>query len=107
MAQMIVYLLPVFVLGIVSYLILYLSSLLAQGQTEGFLGFIPILSLTPAVDCFFIFVIKAVYFGGMVLCSLFRSSNHIIVTLDILVLFSFLMLLLFQRLKEPGYSPAV
>lgn len=102
--QFITHIIPVITAGIIAYFTYYLSILLMSSSAGAFQDLKWLLEVTPALNTFFVFISKAAYLLGIILCAFGRTSNHIVISLDILYLVSFLMLILFHTLKQPNNS---
>jgi hypothetical protein len=83
----------------VLYLTCLLGRILMGGGFSVPLIFCSIYDKTPGLNEFFLFVLRSVYITTAVLCVFNRVSNHIIITLDILFLFSTMLIYLYHLLK--------
>jgi dolichol kinase len=105
--QFISQLIPVLVAGTIAYLIYYFSAVLKNGGAGVFQGFKWLLEVTPALNTFLVFITKATFLVSLILCAFGRTSNHIILSLDILYLISLLILILYHIFKQPENSPII
>jgi hypothetical protein len=104
MLLLVSHLFPLIIAGLIAYLTYCLSRLLKEGGAQAFLGFEWMLENTPALNTFLVFITTASYFAALVLCTFGRTSNHIILSLDILFFFSLLILIFYHTLKQPEFS---
>lgn len=100
--QLLLNLMGIFIAGAIVYLTYLLSRTLKGGSAGMLQDFCWLFDNTPALNSFLMFVLQIVIASNTIACSLKSISNHIIISLEIIYLFSILMLVLFHTLKEAG-----
>jgi len=70
-----------------------------NGGFSATLAFCSIYEKTPGLNEFFLFVLRSFFISNAVLRIFRRVSNHIIISLDILFLFSSMLIYLYRLLK--------
>lgn len=58
-----------------------------------------------SLDAFLVCIVTIIILSSILASSLNHISNHIILSLDILFLFSSLILILFHTIKQPRFAP--
>ena len=97
-----VQLIPVLFTGFLAFLVYTLGTAVKFSGIDALGGLSWMLPNTPALNEFLAFVLQAVIAVAALVCTLLQVSNHIILSLDILYLFSLSMLVMYHTIKQSG-----
>lgn len=106
MMQYVFLILPIVLTCFIGALLLYCFANAAYrlgGNLPGDLKWV--LEKAASLDAFLVCIVTIIIISGILASSLNHISNHIILSLDILFLFSSLILILFHKIKQIRFVP--